>query len=91
MAESKTKKAEEVKEEKEEAVIPAGPEQEKTVIIKIPLDRTVEEDPVVWVNNRRYIIKRGVPVEVPESVAEILANQEKMLQYCYDYEQAHAK
>ena len=59
---------------------------EPYVKIRIPRERDNDEDKVVWVNDRRFLIKRGVPVDVPESVAEILAQEEKMLDYIYVYE-----
>ena len=60
--------------------------KEKTVCIRLPIERDNKEDKVVWVNDRRFLIKRGVPVNVPESVAEILENEEKMLSVRYEYE-----
>lgn len=60
--------------------------KEKTVRIRLPIERDNKEDKVVWVNDRRFLIKRGVPVDVPESVAEILENEEKMLSVRYEYE-----
>ena len=75
------KEPEEVKEED------FFPKAEKYVTIRIPRDRDDREDKVVWVNERRFIIQRGIPVDVPESVAAILEQEEKMLEYIYDYEQ----
>ena len=63
------------------------PAQEEYVTIRIPRDPKNKEDVVVWVNNRRFLIKRGVPVDVPLSVAKILEAQEAMLETIYDYEQ----
>ena len=60
--------------------------KEKIVRIRLPIERDNNEDKVVWVNDRRFLIKRGVPVDVPESVAEILENEEKMLSVRYEYE-----
>ena len=60
--------------------------KEKTVRIRLPIEKDNKEDKVVWVNDRRFLIKRGVPVDVPESVAEILENEEKMLSIRYEYE-----
>ena len=60
--------------------------KEKIVRIRRPIERDNKEDKVVWVNDRRFLIKRGVPVDVPESVAEILENEEKMLSIRYEYE-----
>ena len=59
---------------------------EQYVKIRIPRDRNDDEDKVVWVNDRRFLIKRGEPVSVPESVAAILEQEEKMLDYIYEYE-----
>lgn len=50
----------------------------KMVKIRIPRTRVDEEDVVVRVNLKRWLIKRGVEVEVPECVAEVLRNQEAL-------------
>lgn len=63
----------------------------RTVTIRIPRDRDDPEDKVVWVNERRFLIKKGVPVEVPEEVADILKHEEEALQYIYDYEERMQK
>ena len=49
--------------------------EEKTVTIRIPIERDNKEDKVVWVNGRRFLIKRGVYVDVPAAVAEILDHE----------------
>lgn len=86
MAVKKAAEAEaELKEEVQEEV-PAAPEHPANVVIRIPRDREDREDKVVWVNERRYLIKRGIPVTVPWAVAEVLRHEEEMLQYIYDYE-----
>ena len=61
--------------------------EEKTVRIRLPRERRDQDDKVVWVNARRFLIKRGVEVDVPECVAKILRNEEDMLQKAYEYEQ----
>jgi hypothetical protein len=61
--------------------------KEKTVKIKIPRISKNQEDVFVSVNMDTYMIKRGVEVEVPESVAEVLRNQEKMLETIMDFEE----
>ena len=53
---------------------------EKTVKIKLPRDRREQEDVFVGVNERTWLIKRGVEVEVPQCVAEVLMNREQMLE-----------
>lgn len=59
---------------------------EKKVKIKIPLTRTEKEDVFVGLNGRTFQIKRGVEVEVPEGVAEILRNREEVLMQIIEYE-----
>ena len=53
-------------------------EKEKTVTIRLPKNRSQQEDVFVSVNNRTWLIQRGVQVEVPLCVAEVLRHQEKM-------------
>ena len=72
-----TKKNEAVEAEKNEAVVETGP---KMVKVRIPRTKKDEEDVFVSVNLRTYIIKRGVEVEVPEFVAEVLRHQEEMME-----------
>lgn len=62
------------------------PEKEKMVKIKIPLTRTESEDVWVSVNFKSYLIKRGVEVEVPASVAEVLQHREEMLAKAMEFE-----
>ena len=52
----------------------------KMVKIKIPRTRADEEDVFVSVNMETFLIKRGVEVEVPDYVAEVLQHQEEMLE-----------
>ena len=70
---SNTKKTEETK--KNETP------KEKMVKIKIPRTKANQEDVFVSVNERTWIVKRGVEVEVPECVAEVLQHQEEMLEH----------
>lgn len=65
---------------------PELPKTEETIMIKLPIDRETKEDKVVWVNSRRFLIKRGVPVEVPMCVYEVLEQEEKLLAESYAYE-----
>lgn len=53
-------------------------EQEKTVRIKIPKTKEDMGDVFVSVNERTWQIQRGVYVDVPECVAEVLEHQEEM-------------
>lgn len=53
---------------------------EKLVKIRIPKVKANQEDVFVSVNERTWLIKRGVEVEVPECVAEVIRHQEEMLE-----------
>ena len=53
---------------------------ESTVKIKLPRERREQEDVFVGVNQRTWLIKRGVEVEVPACVAEVLMHRENMLE-----------
>lgn len=52
----------------------------KMVKIKIPRTKADQEDVFVSVNMETFLIKRGVEVEVPDYVAEVLQHQEEMLE-----------
>lgn len=69
----------------EETVIP---ENDK-VKIKLPLTRHEKDDVYVGVNEKTYLIKRGVEVEVPRFVAEVLAESERALDAAMAYEAAN--
>jgi hypothetical protein len=58
---------------------------EKKVKIRLPLSRENNADVFVGVNDRNWLIKRGVEVEVPECVVEVLRNQEEALAIAYNY------
>lgn len=60
----------------------------KMVKIRIPRTKADQEDVFVSVNNYTCIIKRGVEVEVPDYVAEVLRHQEEMLEQIMLYEDA---
>ena len=62
--------------------------KEKLVKIRIPRTKADQEDVPVWVNERSWLIKRGVEVEVPECVAEVLRHQEEMLENIMLFEDA---
>lgn len=68
-----------------DAEAPAGP---KMVKVRIPRTKKDEEDVFVSVNLRTYIIKRGVEVEVPDFVAEVLRHQEEMMEEIMLFEDA---
>ena len=54
--------------------------KQKMVKIRIPRTKADQEDVFVSVNLRTYLIKRGVEVEVPDFVAEVLRHQEEVLE-----------
>ena len=58
----------------------------KKVKIQLPLTRTEKDDVYVCVNGDSYQIKRGVPVEVPDYVAEVLQHKEEMLAQAMEFE-----
>ena len=62
---------------------------EKMVKIKIELTRSEKDDVPVGVNGRTWLIKRGVYVDVPECVAEVLQHREEMLSNSIEFEDAH--
>lgn len=62
--------------------------KEEKVTIKLPLTRSEKEDVWVGLNGKSYLIKRGVNVEVPAGVAEILQHQEEMINLAMEYEEA---
>jgi hypothetical protein len=64
---------------------------EKKVKIKIPLTKTEKKDVYVGLNGKSYLIKRGVEVEVPEGVAEILQRREEILMGLFEREEEAKK
>lgn len=60
----------------------------KLIRIRLPKERRDQEDVFVGVNERTWLIKRGVEVEVPECVAEVLENREMMLETIAAFEDA---
>ncbi|MBQ9662212.1 MAG: hypothetical protein IJV40_03555 [Oscillospiraceae bacterium] len=51
--------------------------KEKMVKIRLPLTKYEKDDVFVRVNQRTWLIKRGVEVEVPECVVEVLNHAEE--------------
>lgn len=60
----------------------------KEEMVKIKLPRTTKNDADVFVsvNERTWLIKRGVEVEVPACVAEVLKHQEEMEEEAYNFD-----
>lgn len=63
----------------------------KMVKVKIPRTSPKQEDVFVSVNNYTCIVKRGVEVEVPDFVAEVLKHQEEMMETIMLFEEAYKK
>ena len=62
----------------------------KMVKIRIPRTKIDEEDVFVSVNMETFLIKRGVEVEVPDYVAEVLRHQEEQLENIMLFNDARA-
>lgn len=69
----------------------ANTNTKKMVKIRIPRTKADEEDVFVSVNMETFLIKRGVEVEVPDYVAEVLTHQEEMLENIMLFNDAKAK
>ena len=74
-----------VEEVKNEVPAETGPTMVK---IRIPRTSPKQEDVFVSVNMYTCIVKRGVEVEVPDFVAEVLRHQEEMLEEIMLFEDA---
>ena len=64
----------------------ATTKKEKLVQIKLPKTRELQEDVFVSVNQRNWLIRRGVTVEVPACVAEVLQHAENMAEEALRYD-----
>ena len=64
---------------------------EKLVKVRIPKTKENQDDVYVSVNDRNWQIKRGVEVEVPECVAEVLLHQQEMEEIALAYEEEASK
>lgn len=60
--------------------------KQETVRIRLPKTREQQDDVFVSVNNRTWLIQRGVEVEVPVCVAEVLRNAERMTEESVAYQ-----
>ena len=77
--------------EKNEVEKTAKKKAEKMVTIKLQRERKDQEDLFVSVNEKTYLIKRGVAVDVPESVAEVIHNAELMQEEAYEFDSSVKK
>ena len=63
----------------------------KKVKIMLPITRVEKDDEYACLNGKAYLIQRGVEVEVPAGVAEILRNKEKQLMDAMAFEAQASK
>ena len=64
---------------------------EELVTIKLPRTKDLKDDVFVRVNQRTWQIQRGVKVEVPRCVAEVLENAEEAERASMLYQEEHVK
>ena len=83
-----SEKAEKAQEQTQEQ---AQEQAEKTVRIRLHKDMQNNEDLFVGVNGRTFLIKRGVTVDVPECVAEVIANAEAQREQAMEYIEKNMK
>lgn len=59
----------------------------KKILVTLPLNQgqNANQDEYFSVNGKPYLIKRGVEVEIPEEVAEVIRNAEKANLYAMKY------
>ena len=60
--------------------------EEKMVTIRLPRLSKSDEDEFISINERTWLIKRGVEVEVPECVAKAIKDKEAMEEDAYTFE-----
>lgn len=74
----------------EEAQALANPGGEKMVRIMLHRDNNEHRgDMFVGVNMQDYHVPRGMPVEVPESVAGVIANMLEQEQEAFEFQEAN--
>lgn len=66
-------------------------EKQMTKKVLIPKDRINKADVMVSINDQNWLIKRGVEVEVPLEVAEVLEQQQDALDRVDAYNAENAK
>ena len=64
---------------------------EELVKIRLPLTKEDKEAVFVRVNERTWLIPRGVSVEVPACVVEVLNHAEDAMLESMEYQSAHEK
>lgn len=63
--------------------------KEKMIKIRLPRTRENADDVFISVNNRTWLIQRGVEVELPECAVEVLHHQEEMIENIVLFENAN--
>ena len=63
--------------------------KEKMVTIRLPRTAELTNDVRVRINERTWQIQRGVDVKVPERVAKVIRNSERMEQITLDFNDAN--
>lgn len=58
--------------------------EEKKVTIKLPRIKGESDTVYVSINERNWLIKRGVSVEVPKCVADLIDEQERAIEEAED-------
>lgn len=66
-------------------------QQEETVRFKIPKTKDLQDDVFVRVNQRTWQIQRGVWVDLPKCVVEVLENAEEAERVSMLYQEEHVK
>lgn len=61
---------------------------EKMVKIRLPRIKGGNDAEFVSINNRTWLIKRGVPVEVPECVAKLIEQQDDAIEKAFETKEA---
>lgn len=64
---------------------------EELVEVKLPLTKDLQDDVFVRVNQRTWLIKRGVKVQVPRCVAVQLENAEEAELASMRFQEEHVK
>lgn len=83
-----TKKNEPAAEEIATGAERPGNAMEETVRIRLPKTKELQDDVFVSVNNRTWLIQRGVYVDVPACVAEVLQHAEEMTEEALRFDAA---
>lgn len=60
------------------------------VTVFVPKQNKNDTQLFVGINGKRYLIKKGVKVDVPRPVAEVIANSEAMSKIADEYIEANA-